>query len=248
MATCLLSAFAPLSFFIWLFAVKPLQTKGYRIGVTIAGFLTSGIVFLLAGLTLPTLFSTLAAIGWLLYSYWYAKMKHDLSPERLWQVSDWRFRDERDQLFNPFDHVARYRIFVFLRGPWCPFCVAQIKDLTGAYNGLSKRGVQLNFISSDHKLQESALAQQFGIKVNMLRDHNFEVIQRIGILHKNALPVGMELLGFKSHHAQPAVIITDGSGKVLFSEVFEDSRERKSSDFFIEIIDKMEANWRETLI
>ena len=52
--------------------------------------------------------------------------------------------------------------FVFIRGNWCPLCVAQVRELAADYQSLAARGIEVALIAPQPLAETRALAERFG--------------------------------------------------------------------------------------
>ena len=60
--------------------------------------------------------------------------------------------------------------FVFIRGNWCPLCVAQVRELAAEYQSLAARGIEVALISPQPLDETRSLAERFGVDFRYLTD------------------------------------------------------------------------------
>lgn len=142
---------------------------------------------------------------------------------------------------------------IFYRGGWCPFCNAQLHNLTEAKAEFDKRGVQLVAISVDSPGEEAKTQAKVGVPFPMLSDSKLKVHGAFKIVHKTTAEERATLGGYgidlkaysgESHgnFATPAIFYVDQRGVIRFAHVGEDYQTRPSPKQMLAIADKLGAN------
>lgn len=120
-------------------------------------------------------------------------------------------------------------VWLFYRGNWCPFCVAQVNELAAHYQEIKALGYQINLVSNQNQVHTQSLGESIGVDANFFEDRNAEYSKTLGLLDKGGLPLGLEVLKYQSDVLYPAIIITDKRGIVRFFEVTDNYRDRPES-------------------
>jgi len=128
-------------------------------------------------------------------------------------------------------------IYLFYRGNWCPFCMAQIKEIADQYKELEKRGVVMVFISPQPVTYSKKLAEKYNLGFHFLTDTDNKVAKQLGILSENGIPAGFQVFGFDSDTVMPTVIITNKKGEIIFADLTDNYRVRPEPETFLKIID-----------
>ena len=187
---------------------------------------------------LATAISLLAAYG--LYDFWYSDLGREDSPV----LSEGRqlpvFQANRGDgsEFTSESLLGSPAIIIFFRGNWCPFCVAQIKEMVNSYQQLADKGVKVVFISPQHEKQSAALAQRFQVPCEFLSDRQNRAADTLGIAAEGGLPLGMEALGYDSDTVLPTAIVIDGQGKILYCDQTANYRVRPEPQAYLDVLAK----------
>ena len=125
-------------------------------------------------------------------------------------------------------------VWLFYRGNWCPFCVAQIEELSNEYQEIRKLGYELRFVSTQSLSHSKSLASKLNLKEAFFRDDNGKYLDSIGLLDKAGLPVALEVLGYEKPVGYPAIVISNPKGKVSFIDITDNYRDRPESSFILD--------------
>ncbi len=139
---------------------------------------------------------------------------------------------------------------VFYRGGWCPFCNAQLHNLTEAKAEFDKRGVQLVAISVDAPGEEAKTQAKLGVPFPMLSDSKLTVHNAYKITHKTSAEERQALSGYgvdlaaysgqaHGNFATAAIFYVDKGGVIRFVHVGEDYQTRPSVAQMLVIADKL---------
>lgn len=139
-------------------------------------------------------------------------------------------------------------LLVFYRGGWCPYCAAQIRELTKAAPEYAKRGIHPVVISVD-RVEESAKSQaRYAIPFPVLSDPDLEAHRAYRVLNKNdetatatlkSFGIDLEKASGRAHHtiAIPSVFVIDGGGVVRVAHADRDYKVRPSTAQLLSAID-----------
>ncbi len=128
-------------------------------------------------------------------------------------------------------------LFLFYRGNWCPFCMAQIGELAGQYEELVRRGVSVVLISPQPHGHTRALARKFDLPFHFLVDVDNRAAEMLGIVARGGLPLGLELFGYETDTVLPTVILTDAEGEVRWVDETDNYRVRPEPATFLRALD-----------
>ncbi|MDH5682489.1 MAG: peroxiredoxin family protein [Spirochaetota bacterium] len=191
-------------------------------------------------IVLPFILSLGGLIAWLLYAHWYSVLSRGENPilELGKKLPHFELKNQHGETVSSDSFSGSFALFLFFRGNWCPLCMAQIKEIAGLYHKLAEKGVSINLISPQSQKHTESLASHFDLPFNFLVDEDNEVARQLGIIHKNGVPVGMQVLGYESDTVLPTVIITDSSSEIIFADLTDNYRLRPEPSTFLEIIDR----------
>lgn len=133
--------------------------------------------------------------------------------------------------------LGRPTAFIFIRGNWCPLCVAQVRELAGQYQTLAARGIEVALISPQPLDETRALAERFKVAFRYLTDPAGAAATYLGIRHDGGVPPGVTYLGYEEDTVFPTVIVIDEVGTIVFSDQTDDYRVRPEPALFIAALD-----------
>lgn len=205
------------------------------------------IVFSLVGLVMTFLgqdpsasgFVISSLFGWVAYNWWYSKfdLENNSKLEIGKMLPEFSLQDLGDKPIKRSSLNGKINIWVFFRGNWCPFCMAQIKDLVKEYQQLEKRNAQVILVSPQSDSQNQKLASKFDVPMLVFSDPKCKVARLLGILHEEGTPLGLEALGYETDTVMPTVIITGLEGEIKWVNRARDYRLRLEPVTYIKVID-----------
>jgi peroxiredoxin len=133
--------------------------------------------------------------------------------------------------------LGRPTAFLFIRGNWCPLCVAQVRELAGQYQTLAARGIEVALISPQPLDETRALAERFKVAFRYLTDPAAAAATSLGIRHDGGVPPGVTHLGYEQDTVFPTVIVIDEVGTIVFSDQTDDYRVRPEPALFVAALD-----------
>ncbi|MDZ4297787.1 MAG: peroxiredoxin family protein [Moraxellaceae bacterium] len=232
----LLAALVPLAFFIRLF-VSPLARTGSLWWLPVAGIL--GAILALTSTMVMMLSLFVGTVMPLIYLFWYSTFEaRDSSTLATGKtLTPFNLIDIDGHTWTSRDLSQQPALWLFYRGNWCPFCMAQIREIAASYRELSARGVKIYLISPQPEENTYTLAKQFDVPMTFLTDLNNEAARRLGILAENGLPTGLQVLGYDSDVPMPTVFITDANGRLIYSDLTSNYRLRPEPEDFMKALD-----------
>lgn len=226
--------------FSWLMLAKSqARTSRHFLRIQLLSF--TGLMIVLFSMTihpnglLCAAIATGAFVGLLLYVYWYSSLKS--SNSAVVQLG---------QPLPPIELVGHHGlvnfnqtfgdapvIMLFFRGNWCPLCMAQLKELASQYQLLQKLGVRVALISPQSHDNTRALAEKLKVAFEFYADPNNKAAEKLGLVHPNGLPMGMQMLGYDSDTVLPTMLILAPDGKVVWQHQTDNYRIRPEPEVFI---------------
>jgi peroxiredoxin len=191
----------------------------------------------LAGL-LPLVAAAVGVAGFFLYDFWYSRFGRRLN-ERL-QVGhilpDFYATDAEGRAVRASDLYGQPVLYMFYRGNWCPFCMAQVKEITDSYRDIAKLGVELVLISPQPTDLTQRVAEMFRVPCRFWVDRDLAAATKLGIVHDEGVPPGSLRSRFGPDTVLPTVIIVDGEGRILFADQTENYRVRPDPVIFLRVL------------
>ena len=128
-------------------------------------------------------------------------------------------------------HLADFRgkrnvVMVFYRGYWCPYCIAQLKELRHLLDAELQKNTELLVISIDGENETRMTVSRVGADgvapdFGFLSDPDHAVIARYGVLNPNGSRRGIP---------HPATFVVDRAGVVRWRDVQTDYKIRPTND------------------
>jgi len=225
----LIAAAAPLLFFAKVFIVPTPRTSANLWWMPALGGAGAIVAFAIAGAGLPVLVAL--AVGVLLplvYVFWYSRFdSRPVGPLGLGHpLPDFTLTGLDGRTLHSTELTARPALWVFYRGNWCPFCMAQIREIAAQYRELAARGTDILLVSPQPQSHTQDLAQRFDVPMRFFTDHDNQAAGILGIVAEGGLPLGMQVLGYDSDVPLPTVFITAAGGKIVYCDLTENYRVR----------------------
>ena len=182
--------------------------------------------------------SLILLLAWLAYVFWYSRFgKRTQNFEVGSFLPEFELEDTSKNKVASKSFLGKPTILMFYRGNWCPLCMAQIKEIASQYNELEKRGITMVLISPQPHHFSKSLAKKYNVNFQFLVDVDNKVVKQLEIFHKNGLPAGMQLLGYKNDTVMPTILITDSKSKIIFADLTNNYRVRPEPETFFKILD-----------
>lgn len=237
----LLASLPGLGFFIYLFISSTARTGKSLLPLQVP-ILAGAMLSLWAGDTLMTLAAFCSAAGFLIYVYWYSRLGRQKSTllEPGTQLPELIFETPLGKKVSLASFTGQPVLMLFYRGNWCPLCMAQIREIAQGYRTLSERGARLLMVSSQPHEQTSSLAEKFDAPLEFLVDNDNLVAEKLGIIHNDGLPQGLQIMGYESDTTMPTVVLCDGKGQVIAADQTDNYRVRPEPDVFLNWLNQAE--------
>lgn len=179
----------------------------------------------------------LGAIPTFVYVFWYSVL--DRSVPTVLEVGatlpEFELRDGDGNAVVPSE--GKHRLYMFIRGNWCPLCMAQVKEIASEYRELEARGVEVFLISRQPAANTRSLARRFDAPIRFCVDEDGQLAQRLGIEHVGSLPFLMEPLGYDADSVLPTVVITDPNRRIIFADLTDNYRVRPEPSTLLAALD-----------
>lgn len=166
----------------------------------------------------------------------------DVSPLLIGSmIPDITLNDHTGQPENLAAISTNNTLFVFYRGGWCPFCSAELAEISSIEDSLYNMGFNIVAISPDSPAFLRSTMDDASVNYTLLSDSNMEASKAFGIAfrlddetfqrYKNN-GLDLEERSGKDHHLLPvpAVFLSNAEGVIEFKYVNPDYRQRINKD------------------
>jgi peroxiredoxin len=177
------------------------------------------------------------------YARWYSRLDRELQAtlEVGARLPRFEVLDVDGTTVDSESFLGKATAFVFIRGNWCPLCVAQVRELAAQYQSLAARDIEVALISPQPLDETRALAERFGVSFRYLQDPSAKAASSLGLLHVRGVPPGVTALGYEADTVFPTVIVINESGTIVFSDQTDDYRLRAEPTLFIAALESARA-------
>lgn len=184
-----------------------------------------------AGAMIAALVST---VGYLLFNFWYSRFGRRINPllEIGKRLPKFVAEDLDGSSVSSDSLVGKPALYMFYRGNWCPFCSAQVKELTGRYKEIIDRGVEVALVSPQPPDFTKRIADLFKVPFHFWVDRDYQAARTLDILHRQGVPAGQRGK-FGADTVLPTVIITDAQGQIIYTDQTDNYRVRPKPERFL---------------
>jgi len=190
----------------------------------------------------PIWLSAFSYTLWILYIYWYSSFNRKVSKhlKQGEMLPGFQLKTLDGKVIESLGFRGKKSLFLFYRGNWCPFCMAQINEIVENYKKLAQRGVEVYIVSSQPQEFTRKLSAKHKVPFHFLMDPDNQAAKELGILHKKGTPAGLNVFGYHNDTAFPTVVICNEEGKVIFAHETNNYRFRPEPDLFLKVLDAYE--------
>jgi len=165
------------------------------------------------------------------------------------KVAEFRLQDHDGKTISSSDLLAKGRLVLcFIRGRWCPFCVAQMEAMNLILPEIEQAGATLAAISPQTVQQSFFMRDQHKLRFPLLSDAGNTVARQFGLTYK--IPDEQKAIyqrafvnlpfvnGEDSWELPiPATYIIDRDGTVLYASANEDYAERPEPSEILRVLE-----------
>lgn len=238
-----LAALGPLSFFAWGYASKPPRTERHPVEYSALSGLGLAICMALAwrhgaAAGWAHVWGAVSLVGWMIYLRWYSPLPQpDAKLLKTGAIlPDFPLQKLTGETVNSVLFRGQAHILVFIRGNWCPFCTAQVREIAEAYRELAAAGARVVVISPQPEARQRALARRFDAPMEFLQDSQNRAASQLGIAAHWGTPLGLQMLGYPSDTPLPTVIISDADGRIIHLDSTDNYRIRPEPREFLRVL------------
>jgi peroxiredoxin len=164
------------------------------------------------------------------------------------KIPEFQLQDHDGKNVSSAELLARGRLVLcFIRGRWCPFCVAQMEAMNLIVPAIEQAGATLVAISPQTVQQSSFMRDQHKLRFPLLSDAGNTVARQFGLtyrvpdeqkaIYKRAFVNLPFVNGNDSCELPiPATYIIDRDGTVLFASANEDYMERPEPQEIVRVL------------
>lgn len=128
-------------------------------------------------------------------------------------LPDFAAVDERGDPVRSTELHGAPAVLLFVRGTWCPFCSAQVANLTKYYKDIVDLGARLILVTPKPLETTRRVAEFFEVEFDFWLDESLEVARQLGLVQKAGVPKGYGK-EYGEDTIWPTAVVADSAGLI----------------------------------
>jgi peroxiredoxin len=177
-------------------------------------------------------------VSFLFYVFWYSRFGRVFSPvlENGRTLPDFELIAVDGTEISSRELTATPTILIFIRGNWCPLCMGQVNEMSSAISSFVDAGARVAFIAPQSVAKTRSLAKGRPDGLEFYSDDGNAAGRILKIDNPASLPLGMEILGYRSETVLPTVIVTRAGGEIIWTHQTDNYRVRPTPKALLDVI------------
>lgn len=150
-------------------------------------------------------------------------------------LPDFSAEDEQGDPVRSTELNGAPAVLLFVRGSWCPFCNAQVENLTRHYKDIVDLGARLILVTPKPLETTRRVAEFFEVEFDFWLDANLGVARQLELVQAAGVP-DSHLKEYGSDTVWPATIVTDSAGIITFVELSKTLADRPDPQVLLQAI------------
>ncbi len=152
-------------------------------------------------------------------------------------LPDFAATDEKGKPRRSTELHGAPAVLLFVRGNWCPFCSAQVKDLTAVYRDIVDLGARLVLLTPRPLETTRRVASFFDVDFEFWLDDSLTVARQLGLLQESGVPSDYDR-EYGRDTVWPTALVIDASGVIRFTELSKHISDRPDPDVLLREVRK----------
>lgn len=123
-------------------------------------------------------------------------------------------------------------VMLFVRGNWCPFCSAQVRDLTGYYKDIVDLGARLILVAPKPLETTRRVASFFEVDFEFWLDSDLAIARKLGLLHVAGVPKSYDR-EYGRDTVWPTSLVIDADGIIRYTELSRHISDRPDPELLL---------------
>lgn len=133
-------------------------------------------------------------------------------------LPDFRAVDENGDPVRSTELHGTATVMLFVRGNWCPFCSAQVEDLTVHYKDIVDVGARLILVTPKPLETTRRVADFFKVEFDFWLDEDLTATKQLGLLLEAGVPQDHKK-EYGVDTIWPTALVIDRSGIIRYTEL-----------------------------
>lgn len=155
-------------------------------------------------------------------------------------LPDFRATDEQGNPVRSTELVGTPAVILFVRGGWCPFCNAQVENLTAYYKDIVDLGANLVLVTPKPLETTRRVARFFEVEFEFWLDESLEAAEKLGLLDRSGVPDEFRR-EYGEHTVWPAALVTDRAGIIRYTELSKQISDRPDPEAMLKTLRGLDA-------
>lgn len=130
-------------------------------------------------------------------------------------LPDFKGEDEQGDPVRSTELHGAPAVLIFVRGSWCPFCSAQVEDLTRHYKDIVDAGARLILVTPKPLETTRRVAEFFEVEFDFWLDESLHVARQLGLVHASGVPGDFQK-EYGADTVWPTVIVVNAAGIITY--------------------------------
>lgn len=154
------------------------------------------------------------------------------------RIPDFTVHTEDGEPAGPSDLRGLPAVLIFLRGNWCPFCSAQVENLTQHYRQINELGARLILVVPKPQQTTRRVADLFDVDFTFWTDPELTAARELGIHHPGGVPADYRD-DYGTDTMRPVSVVIDSEGMIRYANRSRDVRERPDPAEFVKVLERL---------
>lgn len=154
-------------------------------------------------------------------------------------LPEFRALDEQGNPLRSTELVGSLSVILFVRGSWCPFCSAQVEELTRYYKDIVEQGARLILVTPKPLQTTRRVARFFEVEFDFWLDDSLDAAEKLGLLHRTAVP-GSYRREYGKDTVWPTALVIDRSGIIRYADVARHVSDRPDPRVLVSALRKLQ--------
>jgi peroxiredoxin len=232
-----------LAYFALLMVRGATRGRVERVAVPVAGLVALIGAVVLTGDALAGVVAAVPIAAWFGYDLWFTRQHRPAATIAVGEpLPEFPLTTPEGDEVTSVAFTHRPHVILFIRGNWCPFCMAQVRSIAEQYRELERRGVSIAFISPQSAEDTAELAERFEVPMAFYVDRDGRAAELLDLTQRGGRALAVADRASDGDDdgdtVVPTAVITDGDGRVVWVHHSEDHRVRPEPSTFLEVIDR----------
>lgn len=152
-------------------------------------------------------------------------------------LPDFHAVDEKGDPVRSMELHGSPTVILFVRGNWCPFCNAQVRDLTKYYKNIIDLGGRLVLLTPKPLETTRRVAEFFEVEFEFWLDDSLAVSEQLGLLQKAGVPKDYDK-EYGRDTVWPTALVVDAAGIIRYTALSKHISDRPDPELLLRELKK----------